>query len=256
MRADKPSRLRHTALRAIFDARLKLVEIVDKEKGEFREKLLKELAPALLTATEPIVPQLSDDPDAVFNPRRDDCYLRLIFTLAKQSDWRAHLVTAGHIKRCTSLLHHVIENKLSASHPYYLAAILIQTNPSDGGNRSSLRRATWDSTLDSEPTNMEESTLPATPEVPTPPSPPDNISEKEWWKLLKEAWWAMHWNQLYLEKEAVEALPDIVTHTLNILETPIAGHDRGSLVSPVNRIYLALDDGRAKLKVKRLLDAF
>ncbi|KAG1904642.1 uncharacterized protein F5891DRAFT_1184060 [Suillus fuscotomentosus] len=267
MEADKPSRLRHTALRAMFDARFKLVEMVDKEEREFREKLLGELAPALLNATKPIAPQRFDDePDAVFNPRRDDYYLRLIFTLAKQSDWRAHLERAGHIERCTSLLGHVIRNSSSTSlvtsHSYYLAAILIRMN-SSGGYRSSLRAATQASALDTEPTNMEEyrpttnlvATLPAAPEAPTPLGFPDNISEQEWWKLLKRAWWAMRWNDLHHEAEAVEALPSIVTYTLDLLETPSARYDAGSLVRSVDRIYEALDDSKAKLEMKRLQDA-
>ncbi|KAG1857564.1 hypothetical protein C8R48DRAFT_274458 [Suillus tomentosus] len=265
MEADKPSRLRHTALRAMFDARFKLVEIVDKEKGEFREKLLKELAPALFTTTKPIAPQRSDDddPDTVFNSKRDDCYLRLILTLAKQSDWRAHLVTAGHIERCTSLLDHVIMNSTLSvtTHSYYLAAILIRMNPS-GGYRSSLGRATLTSALDSEPTNKEEcrpitnlaAILPAVPEVRAPQGFPDNISEKEWWDLLKGAWRAMRWNDLYLEPEAVKALPGIVTYTLDLLKTPTARYDAGSLIRLVDRIYEALD-GEAKLEVKRLQDA-
>ncbi|KAG1793831.1 uncharacterized protein HD556DRAFT_446302 [Suillus plorans] len=262
MEADKPSRLRHTALRAMFDARFKLVEIVEKEKGEFREKLLKELAPALFTTTKPIAPQRSDDddPDTVFNPRRDDCYLRLILTLAKQRDWRAHLVTAGHIERCTSLLDHVIMNSTLSvtTHSYYLAAILIRMNPS-GVYRSSLRRATLTSALDSEPTNKEEcrlttnlaGNLPAAPEVLAPPGFPDNVSEKEWWDLLKGAWWAMRWNDLYLETEAAEALPGIVTYTLDLLETPSARYDTGGLVRSVDRIYEMLDKDEAKSEVCR-----
>ncbi|KAG2156694.1 uncharacterized protein EDB93DRAFT_1247396 [Suillus bovinus] len=265
MDPNKPSRLRHTALRAIFDARFKLVEIVDQEKGEFREKLLKELAPAMFTAAKPIASQrYDDDPDALFNPRRDDCYLRLIFTLAKQSDWSAHLKRAGHMERCTSLLEHVIKNSSSMSsvttHPYYLAGTLIRMNAS-GGYRSSLGRATPASAL-VVPTNIVSRTtrnlaalLSADPGAPTPPGFLDNISEKEWWELLKGAWWAMHLNDLHLKQEAVEVLPDIVTYTLNLLETQPAQYDAASLVRSVDRIYEALDDGEAKLCVKRLQDA-
>ncbi|KAG1828158.1 hypothetical protein EV424DRAFT_1345072 [Suillus variegatus] len=258
MEADKPSRLRHTALRAMFDARFKLVEIVDEEKGEFREKLLGELAPALFTATKPIAPQLSDDdPDSVFNPRRDDCYLRLIFTLAKQSDWRAHLERAGHIERCTSLLGHVIRNSSSTSpvtsHSYYLVAILIQMHAS-GGHQSLLGRAAlyFD---EFRPAANLAATLPAASEARTSPGFPNNVSGQEWWKLLKAAWSAMRWNDLYLEEEAVEALPGIVTYTLDLLETPISQYDAGGLVRLVDLIYEALGNGEAKLEVKRLQDA-
>ncbi|KAG2156678.1 uncharacterized protein EDB93DRAFT_926754 [Suillus bovinus] len=255
MEADKPSRLRHAALRAVFDARFELVDIVDQGKGEFRDKLLKELAPALFVTTKPIAPQLpgSDDPDVVFNPRRDDFYLRLILTLAKQGDWRSHLVRAGHIERCTSLLGHVIENSTASvtSHSYYLAGILIQMVTPVG------------TALDSKPTNKEGSrlttnlaaTLRTTPETPTLPGLLDNISEKEWWDLLKGAWTAMRYNDLHLEPEAVEVLPGIVTYTLSLLQTPTALYDTRGLARVVDRIYEALDDGEAKLEVKRLRDA-
>ncbi|KAG2152575.1 uncharacterized protein EDB93DRAFT_1137306 [Suillus bovinus] len=227
LEADTSSRLRHAALRALFDARSKLVEVVEQEKGEFREKLLTKLAPALSTATKPGSPQKFDDkPDTVFDPRRDGCYLRLIFALAKQSDWRAQLKRAGHIDRCIYLLDHVIGNAdLSVtSHPYYLAGTLIRMNASGAA-------------------------------VPTPPSLPHNISERVCWNLIKGAWCAMDSNVLHLEEEAVEALPDMVTYTLDLLKTPTAFYDTKSLVLPVNRISLAFGDGEAKLKMKRLRDA-
>ncbi|KAG1904633.1 uncharacterized protein F5891DRAFT_1275585 [Suillus fuscotomentosus] len=224
MEADKPSRLRHAALRAVFDARLKL-----------------ELAPTLFAAAKPIAPQhLDDELDVLFDPRRDDYYLRLIFTLAKQSDWCAHLERAGHIERCTSLLDHVIKNNPSIlsvpSHPYYLAAILIRMNLS-GGYRSSLRGATLASALDSEPTNEEEcrpttdlaATLHAAPEAPTSPGFPDNIFEQEWWKLLNRAWWAMRWNDLHLEAEALRHCPAL-SRTLSIFWKHRMLDDEGSFV--------------------------
>ncbi|KAG1757117.1 hypothetical protein EDB19DRAFT_12796 [Suillus lakei] len=272
MEADKPSRLRHTALRAVFDARWELVDIVNQEKGEFREKLLRGLAPALFTTTKPIAPQRFDDePDAVFNPGRDDYYLRLIFTLAKQSDWRDHLRRAGHIERCTSLLGHVIKNRPTESityHSYYLAGILIRMNAS-GGYRSPAERATLASALESESTNKEEcssttnlaATLPVALEGPTPPGFADNISEEEWWKLLKGAWSAMYWNDLHLEEESVEALPSIVAYTLDLLKSQTARYDAASLVRSVDRTYEALtsSDGGAEpdvlSAVKSLQDA-
>ncbi|KAG2155625.1 hypothetical protein DEU56DRAFT_768319, partial [Suillus clintonianus] len=273
MEADKPSRLRHAALRAVFDARLQLVDVVDQEKGEFRDKLLNGLAPALFTTAKPIAPQRSnDEPDAVFNPGRDDYYLRLIFTLAKQSDWRAHLGRAGHIERCTSLLGHVIKNLTDSSQPvtyhsYYLAGILIRMNASEGYRSPAERAVALASALDS--TNKEESCSTTTPaatlsvalRAPTPTSPDfaDAISEQEWWKLLKGAWSAMYWNDLHVEEESVEALPGIVTYTLDLLKTPTARYDAASLVRWVDRIYESLSEDGAKPNilsaVKSLQDA-
>lgn len=223
MEADKPFRVRHAALRAVFDARFRLV---DQEEGAFRKKLLTGLPPALFNAAKPIAPQRSnDEPDAVFNHKRDDCYLRLIFTLAKQSDWRAHLERTGHIERCISLIAHIIKNAPTDSstphkhhatnlnHPYYLAGTMIRINVS-GDYRS--------------------------------PGFAVNMSEQEWWELLKEAWSAMHWNDLYSEDETMEALPGIVTYTLDLLETPTARYEAASLARWVDRIYKALEDDEAK----------
>lgn len=98
-------------------------------------------------------------------------------------------------------------------------------------------------------------TLPAASEARTSPGFPNNVSGQEWWKLLKAAWSAMRWNDLYLEEEAVEALPGIVTYTLDLLETPISQYDAGGLVRLVDLIYEALGNGEAKLEVKRLQDA-
>jgi hypothetical protein len=69
----------------------------------------------------------------------------------------------------------------------------------------------------------------------------DKTSELEWWNLLKGAWLAMWWNNLYDEEEALEALPDLVKYTLESLETQPAIYDSKSLVRLVDRIYEALD---------------
>jgi hypothetical protein len=225
MDADNPSRLRHAALRAIFDARFELVYIADHEKGEFQEQLLKELPPALLTTTKLVAPQLeesSDDPDSLFNPGREYFYLRLIFTLARQSAWREKLDEAGHIDRCISLLDHVTSSLKNYSpsssepignHPYYLAGTLIRMNTAENYQSSGFT---------------------------------SKISELEWWKLLKGAWSAMWWNNLYREDEPLQALPDIAKYTLEALDMEPAKYDSSSLVRLVDRIYEALRDSKAK----------
>jgi len=223
MEIDKPSRLRHAALRAVFDARLELVNIVDSEEGEFREQLLTEIPSALLTTTRLVAPQPEqclDVSDAIFHPRRDYFYLRLIFSLAKQGDWRVRLENAGHVDRCLTLLGHIINMKSDSIgssdtvkiHAYYLAAALIRMNASDTYRSSSFA---------------------------------GDISESEWWKLLKEAWWAMGSNRLYRKdesREALEALPDISKYTLESLKTQAAIYDAKSLVRWVDRIYKGLED--------------
>ncbi|OJA17401.1 putative protein 22 [Rhizopogon vesiculosus] len=224
MEADKPFRLRHAALRAVFDARLQLVKIADDKEGDpgLRKRLLKDLPSALLTTTKLVAPQLSDhDPDAIFNPGHDYFYLRLIFTLAKQSDWRDRLEKAGHIDRCVFLLDHVTNLKdfstgsseLVKNHPYYLAGALIRLDTSGSYRNSSFA---------------------------------DKISELEWWQLLKGAWSAMWWNVLYCGEELLEALPSIITYTLESLETGAAKYDSKSLVRVVDRIYDALKDKEAQ----------
>jgi hypothetical protein len=220
MNADNPSRLRHAALRAIFDARFELVYIADNEKGEFRKRLLRGLPLALLTATEFVAPQPKELSDSLVDFGRDYLYLQLIFTLAGQSDWREKLDKAGHIDRCISLLDHVTNDLKNYSpnslepietHPYYLAGTLIRMNTAENYRSSDFM-----------------------------------ISELEWWKLLKGAWSAMWWNNLYREDEPLQALPDIAKYTLEALEMEPAKYDSSSLVRLVDRIYEALMDGKAK----------
>jgi len=227
MEGNKPFRLRHAALRAVFDARLELVDIADTEGGEFREQLLKELPSALLTTTRLVAPQPEqslDIPDALFNPGREYYYLRLIFTLAKQHDWRVQLENAGHIDRCIVLLDHVI-NMMNHSidllepvknHPYYLAGALMRMNASDTYRGSVFA---------------------------------DKISELDWWKLLKGAWLAMWSNRLYREEESLETLPDLVKYTLESLDTQAAIYDAKGLVRSMNRIYNSLRDGAAEAHI-------
>lgn len=223
MEEDKPFRLRHAALRAVFDARGELVDIANGEEGKFRNELLTKLPSALLTTTRAIAPALLDDPDAIFNPGREYFYLRLIFTLAKQDDWRARLEDAGHVDRCIVLLGHVINMESDSiglsdtvkNHAYYLAAALIRIDASDSYRGSSFA---------------------------------GDISESEWWKLLKGAWWAMGSNRLYREEESretLEALPDIAKYTLESLKTQAAIYDAKSLVRWVDRIYKGLKDEAA-----------
>jgi len=228
MEFDKPFRLRHAALRAVFDARFELIKIVGSEEGEFREQLLTEIPSALLTTTRLVAPARSpDDPDAIFNPGREYFYLRLIFSLAKQDDWRARLENAGHVDRCVVLLSHVINMESDSigssdtvkNHAYYLAAALIRMDASDSYQSSSFA---------------------------------DKISESEWWKLLKGAWWAMGSNRLYREeesREALEALPDIAKYTLESLKTQAAVYDAKGLVRWVDRIYKGLKDGKAEAPI-------
>ena len=228
MEADKPFRLRHAALRAVFDARLALVDIADSKEGEFREQLLTKLPSALFTTTRLITPSRTlNDPDDIFNPGRDYFYLRLIFSLAKQEDWRAQLEAAGHVDRCLTLLGHVIDMENDSigssdtvkNHAYYLAAALIRMDASDSYQTSSFA---------------------------------SGITESEWWKLLKGAWWAMGSNRLYREeesREALEALPDIAKYTLESLKTQAAIYDAKSLVRWVDRIYKGLKDGAAEAHI-------
>jgi len=225
MEGDKPFRLRHAALRAVFDARLALVDIADSKEGEFREQLLTEIPSALLTTTRLVAPSRSpDDPDAIFNPGRDYFYLRLIFSLAKQGDWRARLEKAGHVDRCLVLLSHVINMESDSigrsdtvkNYAYYLAGALIRMDASDSYQTSGFA---------------------------------SGISESEWWKLMKGAWWAMGSNRLYREEDSREALPDIAKYTLESLKTQAAIYDAKNLVRWVNRICKGLEDESAEAHI-------
>src|ERR1700710_2273690 len=102
MKSGKPRRLRHAALRAVFDSRMTLAGLSSIEDEKIRNLLLAKLSPTLLTATRPdsCAPgrRVESEPDSKFNHWRDVIYLRVIMALASDSQSCTQLLTDVHIE--------------------------------------------------------------------------------------------------------------------------------------------------------------
>jgi hypothetical protein len=107
MSSDRPPRVRHAALRVVHEAREELASITSASMPPGVDtQLLDELSHALLTAVRPKDGQPTYDtgPDASFHPRRDSCYIRIIYALTKNDEWLQRLIRDGHRDWCISLV--------------------------------------------------------------------------------------------------------------------------------------------------------
>ncbi|KAG2109033.1 uncharacterized protein F5147DRAFT_836864 [Suillus discolor] len=107
MGSTRPPRVRHTALRAVFEAREELAYITSVSMPEGVDvHILDELSRAVLTAVHPNDDEAIHDtePDASFHEDRDYCYIRLIYTLTQNDEWMQRLTRDGHLDRCISLV--------------------------------------------------------------------------------------------------------------------------------------------------------
>ncbi|KAG2357894.1 hypothetical protein BDR07DRAFT_317545 [Suillus spraguei] len=107
MRSARPPRVRHTALRAVCEAREELASITSASMPQgINVQLLNELSRALLTAVRPNGDQTIYDsgPDASFHLDRDSCYIRIICALSKNDEWCQRLTRDGHLDWCISLV--------------------------------------------------------------------------------------------------------------------------------------------------------
>ncbi|KAG2135301.1 hypothetical protein DEU56DRAFT_396618 [Suillus clintonianus] len=169
-----PNSLRHAALRAVHSVRKEMALIHAIDDASFRDMVLTELSPAILTAVcpGPGATPTDDGSDRIFDRRRDACYLELVFALARNSDWHSHLSGDHHIDQCISMIagHRLIP------HAFYLAGILLRIAPEQ-----------WS------PTSL------------------DSITEQQWWYMLSSAW--MNAYDTIDDIHCFEFLPDLVQGT-------------------------------------------
>ncbi|KAG2757224.1 hypothetical protein P692DRAFT_20712540 [Suillus brevipes Sb2] len=107
MGSARPPRVRHAALRAVREARDELASMTSGSlPPDVDTQLLDELSRALLTAVRPKDGHTTHDtgPDASFHLRRDSCYIRIIYALAKNDEWLQCLTRDGHLDWCISLV--------------------------------------------------------------------------------------------------------------------------------------------------------
>ena len=122
MATEQPRRLRYAALRATYEARKALAAAVENTEGDgnLREQIL-ELSSAILTAVSP-----SEDAsthDVIADEGRDGCYLKLVFTLVKNTEWCNRLCHDGHMDRCISLVDEAADTN---HHAFYLSGVFLQ----------------------------------------------------------------------------------------------------------------------------------
>ncbi|KAG1868534.1 hypothetical protein F4604DRAFT_1927411 [Suillus subluteus] len=150
MDSNMPIHLRYVALRATHIVREEIVSI-DTIDAKLRDMVLTKFSPAILTTVCPRPgTTLADDPHH-FHYRRDLCYLRLIFTLARDSNWHPHLFGDHHIDRCISMVGEYCESYSRC--PFYLSGILLRI-PSEQLSVASL----------------------------------DAITKQQWWDMMRLAW--------------------------------------------------------------------
>ncbi|KAG2362093.1 hypothetical protein BDR07DRAFT_1407935 [Suillus spraguei] len=137
MGSSMPPRLRHAALRAICSSRevLASIDVVDDA-----DMVLTNLSRAILTAVcpQPDVTPTNDSPDCFFYDERDLCYLKLIFSLARNSYWRPHLHC--QMDRAIRMIEECCNS--GSSHTFYLIGFFLRMR-SEEVSATSLSSINW-----------------------------------------------------------------------------------------------------------------
>ncbi|KAG2119266.1 hypothetical protein BD769DRAFT_1028287, partial [Suillus cothurnatus] len=104
MGSGRPHRVRHTALRAVCEAREELASITSASMSQDVDLagLMHALSRAIYTAVCPNGDHTG--PDAPFHNKRDLWYTKLIGVLTLNSEWLRHLTQDVHVNRCISLV--------------------------------------------------------------------------------------------------------------------------------------------------------
>jgi hypothetical protein len=174
MGTTMPVHWRYAALRATNNLREEIA-LIDTIDAELRDMVLTKLSPAILTT---VCPQpgttLANDPHHFFNEGRDLCYLKLIFALARNSNWHPHLLGDHHIDRCISIIEACCLPYLI--HAFYLVGILLRTAP----ERLSIASL-------------------------------DGVTEQQWWDVMRSAWRSARY--VIDDRHCFEFLPVLVEGT-------------------------------------------
>ncbi|KAG0700508.1 hypothetical protein DFH29DRAFT_931871 [Suillus ampliporus] len=112
MNVEHPRHIRHAALRAAHDARSALASI---------RTSLQDRVPPRMTMNPPAGEEF-------FNARRDLCFLRLVFALARNPDWQHSLVSNDCVQRCVAIIEPSLRCYL---HPFYLVGFFFRIAPSE-----------------------------------------------------------------------------------------------------------------------------
>ncbi|KAG1839617.1 hypothetical protein DFJ58DRAFT_811747 [Suillus subalutaceus] len=151
---NMPPHLRHAALRAAHSAREEMAS-TDAMDDKLRDVVLTKLSPAILSVLcpHPGTTPANDDPDRFFDYDRDLCYLKLVFALAKNSDWHPHLSGDRHVDRCIGMIPEYCDSESPTQHAFYIAGIFLRITP-EKKSVASL----------------------------------DSVTEQQWWDVMRGAW--------------------------------------------------------------------
>ncbi|KAG2130524.1 hypothetical protein BD769DRAFT_1775222 [Suillus cothurnatus] len=200
---DMPVYLRYAALRAAHIVR-EAIASIDAIDAKLRDMVLTKFSPAILTTVCPRPgTTLANDPHDFFHDERDLCYLELIFALARDPSWHAHLIGDHHIDRCISMIARF--SKSYTLHPFYLSGILLQIAP-------------------------EQLSV----------APLDGVTEQQWWDMMRRAWRYADSQAVIDNIHCFEFLPVLVEGTKRHMQIA-SEYDLEELVSYLDDVLRALE---------------
>jgi hypothetical protein len=207
-----PPHLRDAALRAAHSAREEITSI-DAMDNRLRGMVLTKLSPAILSVVcpHPSATSANDDFDCLFDYHRDLCYLKLVFTLARNSNWYPHLSEDRHIDWCISMIPDYCNSESPMEHAFYIAGIFLRITP-----------------------EHQSVTL------------LDSVTEQQWWDMMRSAWIRLPYDILILDTRDFELLPVLVDGTKKYMQIA-SKSDLEELIERVDR-FLEKLEGEMQLK--------
>jgi hypothetical protein len=204
MDSTMPPHLRDAALRAAHSAREEITSI-DAMDDRLRDMVLTKLSPAILSVVcpHPSTIPANDDPVSFFDNHRNSCYLKLVFALAKNSNWHPHLSEDRHIDRCISMIPDYCHSESYTEHAFYIAGIFLRITP-----------------------EHQSVTL------------LDSVTEQQWWDMMRSAWIRLPYD--ILGKRDLELLPVLVDSTKKYMQIA-SKSDLEELIERVDRFLERLE---------------
>ncbi|KAG1723954.1 hypothetical protein EDB19DRAFT_338789 [Suillus lakei] len=154
MDSTMPDSLRHAALRAAHSAREEIASFDAIDDARLRDMILTKLSPTILSVLcpRPSPTPVNDIPNNIFDYYgRNLCYLELVCSLARNSNWHPHLYGDHYIDRCISMSAEYY--KLPSEHAFHIAGILLR--------------------IASQQTSVTSL---------------DSVTEQQWWDMMRGAW--------------------------------------------------------------------
>lgn len=121
MPSTRPPRVRHAALRTVYEVRGELASIIESSIPEgIDTNLLDELSAALFTAMHP---------DDELNASRNLKYIHIIFSMTRNHEWCQRLASHNNLQRCINLVTTKGLEMYQRDAGFYLAVIIGRLYP-------------------------------------------------------------------------------------------------------------------------------